>query len=297
MSGRLRLQQLLEHLYVLIPVLDDQKHYWVGTDEVEKLLRRGEGWLAEHPERELITRRYLKHRRDLVRSAAEQLQDDSAPAVEGIDQELDREEQSLETALNLNQQRLNSVRDHLVASGAERVLDLGCGEGRLLELLLAERQFKEIVGMDVSWRVLRIASERLRIEQLPEMQRKRITLMQGSLIYRDRRLEGFDAAAIVEVIEHLDPFRLESFTRVVFGAMRPTTVVITTPNSDYNVNWPSLPAGRFRHADHRFEWSREEFDNWCRQVAERFEYQYTIHTVGPVDDATGSPTQLARFTR
>lgn len=245
----------------------------------------------------MITRRYLKHRRDLVRSAAEHLEEDSAPAIEGIDQELDLQEQSLEKSLNLNQQRLNTVRDHLVASGAARVLDLGCGEGKLLELLLAERQFTEIVGMDVSWRVLRIAHERLRLEQLPEMQRKRIQLLQGSLIYRDRRLEGFDAAAIVEVIEHLDPFRLESFTRVVFGAIRPTTIIITTPNSDYNVNWPTLPAGRFRHADHRFEWSRQEFDAWCSQVAERFEYQYSIHTVGPVDDTTGSPTQLARFTR
>jgi 3' terminal RNA ribose 2'-O-methyltransferase Hen1 len=55
-----RLQDLLAHMYVLLPVLDDDKHYWVDDDEIDKLLHRGGEWLAAHPERELITTRYLR---------------------------------------------------------------------------------------------------------------------------------------------------------------------------------------------------------------------------------------------
>ena len=83
------------------------------------------------------------------------------------------------------------------------------------------------------------------------------------LTYRDEKLAGFDAAAIVEVIEHLDPARLAAFERVVFQQARPRTVVLTTPNKEYNVKWETLPAGAMRHGDHRFEWTRDEFQDWC----------------------------------
>jgi 3' terminal RNA ribose 2'-O-methyltransferase Hen1 len=298
LSAAKRVAELLAHLYVLIPVLDDEKHYWVGDDEVEKLLRHGEGWLAAHPERDLITRRYLKHRHSLVRDAIARLvieedpdEDDVVPA------ERDAEERALERPLSLHEQRLTAVAAILRDSGAVSVVDLGCGEGRLLRQLLAERQFTRLVGMDVSYRSLETAADRLKLDHMPPKQRERIALIHGSLMYRDARLSGFDAAAVVEVIEHLDRPRLAAFERVAFEFARPRLIVVTTPNAEYNVRWPSLPAGRFRHRDHRFEWTRAEFERWAAGVGERFGYAVRVAPVGPVDGEVGAPTQMAIFTQ
>ncbi|MEO6848154.1 MAG: 3' terminal RNA ribose 2'-O-methyltransferase Hen1 [Chthoniobacterales bacterium] len=292
LKGTLPLQLLLKHLYVLIPILDNNKHYWVGDDEVEKLLSKGEGWLSSHPEKELITHRYLRYQRSLIDSALERLIDDT---IEPEEEDELRDEVEIETQLSLNEQRLGTVLSVLKASGASRVLDLGCGEGRLIKLLIGEKQFEEIVGMDVSHRMLEIAMRNLRFERLPEWQKKRLKLIQGSLIYRDERLAGFDAAAIVEVIEHLDPPRLHAFERAVFEFSKPKTVIITTPNSEYNVKWPTLPGGKFRHSDHRFEWSRAQFQTWAQGVAERFGYQVRFLSVGSEDTEVGSPTQMGVF--
>lgn len=302
LSATTRLAELLAHLYVLLPVLDDEKHYWVGDDEVEKLLRHGAGWLAAHPERDLIARRYLRHRRSLVREAVARLvaaeeADDDTPDDTTATIPADAEERAGERAPSLHDQRLGAVLGVLRASGATSVVDLGCGEGRLLRLLLEEGKFTRIVGMDVSHRSLEIAHDRLRVERMPDRQRQRLTLLHGSLVYRDRRLEGFDAAAVVEVIEHLDPPRLRAFERVLFEFARPSTVVLTTPNAEYNVRFPTLAAGTFRHRDHRFEWTRDEFEAWVASVARRFGYAARVAPVGPVDDAVGAPTQMGIFTR
>ncbi|MGH8019474.1 MAG: methyltransferase domain-containing protein [Opitutaceae bacterium] len=183
----------------------------------------------------------------------------------------------------------------LKASGAQSILDLGCGEGKLLRRLLGEKQFIRITGMDVSHRALGVAADKLRLEQLAPMQRERITLLHGSLTYRDQRLAGFDAAAVIEVIEHLDPPRLAAFERVLFECARPKTVVLTTPNREYNVMWKTLPAGRFRHRDHRFEWTRAEFRAWAEAMAARFGYGVRFMSIGPEDPAVGAPTQMAVF--
>ena len=291
------LRQLLSHLYVLVPVLDNDKHYWVGDDEVEKLLRHGEGWLASHPEREAITRRYLKHQRSLVDDALARLVDESELDPDGAAEAHALEEEAVERNISLNEQRLGSVLAALKASGAARVLDLGCGEGRLLQALLKEKQFAEIVGMDVSHRVLEIAHDRLRYDRLPPVQKERLRLLHGSLIYRDQRLSGFDAAAVVEVIEHLDAPRLAAFERVLFECAKPKQIVITTPNREFNVKWETLPAGNFRHRDHRFEWTREEFQEWATRVATRFGYTVRFLPVGPEDSVVGSPTQMGVFAR
>ncbi len=297
LSATVRLVELLRHLYVLVPVLDDAKHYWVGDDEVEKLLRQGEGWLADHPERDLITRRYLKHRPSLTRAALARLVAEEEPDPDAAAEARDAEEQVAEERIGLNQQRLGAVAAALRASGAKRVVDLGCGEGRLLRMLLQDRQFEEILGMDVSIRSLEIARDRMKLDDLPTRQRGRIRLIHGSLMYRDPRLAGWDAAAVVEVIEHLDPPRLRAFERVVFEFAQPGTVVMTTPNQEYNTTWETLPAGAFRHRDHRFEWTRAEFQGWAGEVAERFGYVVRFLPVGPEDPALGAPTQMAVFTR
>ncbi len=294
LKATVRLSDLLSHLYVLIPVLDDEKHYWVGDDEVDKLLRHGAGWLPAHPEREVIVSRYLRRQRHLMRAAVEQLTRDEAPDADEVEAAHDAEEAAVEKPLSLHEQRLATVQNVLKASGARRVLDLGCGEGRLLRMLIKDKQFEEIVGMDVSHRCLQIANERL--QRLPPMQQARVKLLQGALTYRDERLRGFDAAAIVEVIEHLDPARLAAFSRAVFEFARPATIVITTPNAEYNVQWESLPAGKMRHKDHRFEWTRAEFEAWSKEVAARFGYAVNFAPIGPEDEEVGAPSQMGIFT-
>ena len=295
LEAQVRLRDLLSHLYVLIPVLDDDKHYWVGDEEVEKLLRHGAGWLPGHPEREAITNRYLKRQGRLTRAALARLAEEDQPDPDSEVAVRDVEEEVVEERISLNQQRLGTVMSALRASGAKRVLDLGCGEGQLLRLLLEDRSFAEIVGVDVSYRALEKAREKLRVERLPERQKERLKLLQGSLTYRDERLAGYDAAAVVEVVEHLDPPRLAAFERVLFEFARPGTVVMTTPNAEYNVKWESLPAGKFRHRDHRFEWTREQFQSWASGVAAQFGYGVRFLPVGPDDPQVGSPTQMALF--
>lgn len=297
LTGEVRLQDLLTHIYVLIPVLDNEKHYWVGDDEVEKLLRHGGGWLASHPEREEIAKRYLKYRRDLAKDALARLVDEETPDPDAVAVNNDSEEQAVERTLNLHEQRLNTVLAALKSANAKRVLDLGCGEGKLLRTLLQEQSFQEIVGVDVSHRALQIAHERLRLERLPSRQRDRIKLVHGSLTYRDKRLSGFDAAAVVEVIEHLDQPRLAAFERVLFEFAKPATVVLTTPNVEYNVRFETLPAGAFRHKDHRFEWTRAEFNQWAKPIAEKHGYTVRFLPVGPEDTEVGAPTQMAVFDR
>jgi 3' terminal RNA ribose 2'-O-methyltransferase Hen1 len=291
------LSELLAHLYVLVPVFDNAKHYFVGEDELEKLLAKGSGWLAGHPDKEEITRRYLKFRPSLYRQALARLVQEEQPTEVDADERrpADRSEEVLERPLSLNEQRLGAVLAALRASRARRVLDLGCGEGRLLRELLQDKQFEEIVGMDVSIRSLETARDRLNLDRVPERQAARIKLLHGSLIYRDRRLEGFDATAVVEVVEHLDPPRLSAFERAVFEFARPGTVVLTTPNREYNVLWENVGAGRFRHPDHRFEWTRAEFRDWAEGLAGRFGYAVRLQPIGPVDEVVGSPTQMAVF--
>jgi 3' terminal RNA ribose 2'-O-methyltransferase Hen1 len=297
LEATLPLHQLMSHLYVLMPVLDNDKHYWVGDDEVAKLLRHGEGWLATHPEREAITRRYLKHQRSLVTNALAQLMDEDDTHPDETANIHTQEEEAVERALSLNEQRLGTVLAVLKASGAQSVLDLGCGEGRLLSRLLKERQFTRIVGLDVSHRALEMAAENLHYDRLPTLQKERIKLLHGSLMYRDERLAGFESAAVVEVIEHLDPPRLAAFERVLFECARPGTVVITTPNREYNVKWETLPVGKFRHRDHRFEWTRAEFQEWAKRLAALFSYTVRFLPVGPEDAAVSSPTQMGVFER
>ena len=294
LRGAVRLRDLLSHLYVLIPVTDDAKHYWVGDDEVEKLLKHGETWLAQHPERETIVRRYLRHQRSLTGAALARISADEDPDPDLTEEAHDAEEEAVEERVSLHQQRHGAVLAALRSCGAHRVLDLGCGEGRLLETLARDTTFEEIVAVDVSFSSLERAERRLR--RLPPRLRDRVTLLHGALTYRDRRLANFDAAAVVEVIEHLDPPRLAAFEQVLFTHARPRTVLITTPNAEYNVKFESLPAGKFRHRDHRFEWTRAEFQEWANTVASRHGYQVDLLPIGPLDLELGAPSQMAIFT-
>ncbi|MFF7333577.1 3' terminal RNA ribose 2'-O-methyltransferase Hen1 [Streptomyces sp. NPDC008150] len=346
-SRTLTLAEALRHLYVLLPVLDDAKHYWVSDDEVDKLLRSGEGWLAGHPEQRLITNRYLSRRWSLTRQATERLElvrlaeaDDTqveqidnavadepdpdpaeasdgtgtpqaraaattaeagvaaaedaetAPTAEGTPEAADAPGRPTPLAVLRRDAILHALR----AAGAGRVLDLGCGQGQLVQALLKEPLFTEVVGVDVSMRALTIASRRLKLDRMGERQASRVRLLQGSLVYNDKRLKGYDAAVLSEVIEHLDLPRLPALEYAVFGSARPRTVIVTTPNVEYNVRWETLPTGHARHGDHRFEWTRAEFRAWATAVSERHGYDVEFVAVGPDDPEVGPPTQLAAFT-
>ncbi|GLW53229.1 3' terminal RNA ribose 2'-O-methyltransferase Hen1 [Kitasatospora phosalacinea] len=356
LTGTLRLADALQHLYVLLPVLDGAKHYWVAPDEVDKLLAAGHGWLAAHPERALITRRYLSRRWSLTKLAMERLAlarlaeaDDREAeeidnAVPDVPETLDAPEApehpdaattpeevtaiaptdptdptepptdqaaptgptgpdapsgpdapATERSESLAAQRRTAILAALARTGAARVLDLGCGQGELVGALLKEPRVTEVLGVDVSSRALTIAARRLHLDRMPERLARRVKLVQGALTYTDARLKGYDAAVLCEVIEHLDLPRLPALEYAVFGAARPAAVVVTTPNAEYNVRWESLPAGRMRHDDHRFEWSRAEFAAWAERVAADYGYGVELEPVGPVDPEVGAPTQLAHF--
>jgi len=285
-SGKVRLRDLLKHLYVLIPVFDRQKHYWVGKDEVQKLLRIGEDWLPNHPEKEYIVGRYFNRQRSLINMMLDRL----------VSNDIVDECKHVEKSPNLNTQRMDSVIEVLKRCGAKRVIDIGCGEGHLLRKLVADKQFTNIAGMDVSHVALKRANERLKLDQAGDLILERVQLFQGSLTYKDSSLTGYDAACIIEVMEHLDISRLNAFERVLFEFTKPPIVVLTTPNKEYNANYTNLEEDKLRHTDHRFEWTRAEFQNWANHVAEKFGYTVEFSDIGINDKNHGAPTQMGVFT-
>ncbi|WP_194900002.1 3' terminal RNA ribose 2'-O-methyltransferase Hen1 [Catenulispora pinisilvae] len=347
LTGTLRLSDALSHLFVLLAALDGAKHYWVGNDEVDKLVRVGEGWLGTHPLRAMIARRYLARRQPLVREALARLaevdevepealdnavgfeeepaadiacstqdtphpprglthqekvdgQSESAPESAATPTEVNESDPKLRQASERKQSLATARREAVVEAlhevEAARVLDLGCGEGALLRDLLKDKAFSEVVGIDVSARALQIAARKLRVDRLPERVQARLTLRQGALTYTDAQLAGYDAAVLMEVIEHVDPHRLSALEHAVFRAAHPRAVVVTTPNAEYNVRYETLEAGRFRHSDHRFEWTRAEFRGWAERVAAAHGYAVRFKPVGEVDPELGPSTQLALFT-
>lgn len=297
LSATCRLSELLNHLYVLLPVLDRDKHYWIGKDEIEKLLAKGEGWLKAHPEREQIVTRYMGRRRSLAREALARLVMDEDPNPDETAAAQEAEEEALEERISLNERRYRAVLEALKETGARSVVDLGCGEGKLLKRLYQERGFDKVAGVDASTRSLEIAARRLYLDRMTERQRERIDLFQGALTYRDKRISAYDAACLVEVIEHLDPPRLPALERAVFQCANPRTVIVTTPNREYNAKFEGMAEGTLRHRDHRFEWTRAEFGEWAAGVCERSDYAVRFVPIGEEDDEHGSPTQMAVFTR
>ena len=290
LSGTVRLQDLLKHLYTLIPVFDTQKHYYVSSEEIDKLLFHGEGWLKDHPKREYITSRYLNKVRRLINKALPQLHDEHEAVLEVTDNPEKPEK------VSLNSTRLNAVMDVVRACGAKSVIDMGCGEGNLTRLLIREKQIAKVSAFDVSFNVLERAKAKLKLESLHETLRDKLTLFQSSLTYRDKRFEGFDCACAIEVIEHMDESRLTAFARVLFEFSRPNTVIITTPNVDYNINYENMKENTMRHTDHRFEWNQTQFTDWVNSICESYGYEVEIRNVGDCDESGNTPTQMGRFT-
>ncbi len=299
LTGTLRLADALTHLYVLIPVLDNYKHYWVGDDEVEKLIAKGGAWLQAHPERDLVANRYLRRRR-YAREALTVLDEKFGLAADDADSEDEaaaKGEEALEKPLGLNAQRYEAVKGALKRAGARKVCDLGCGEGRLLSKLMKERDFERILGVEVSTIELEKAERQLKLNRMSPSQRERIDIVRGSLVYDDDRLKGYDAITLIEVIEHIDAERLDALERVVFGVARPSAVIVSTPNFEYNALFEGMAPGELRHADHRFEWTRHEFETWAAGVCARRGYSAAFEGVGEAHPDHGYPTQIGVFTR
>ncbi|MBG0830816.1 3' terminal RNA ribose 2'-O-methyltransferase Hen1 [Planomonospora sp. ID67723] len=333
LRGEVRLADALNQLYVLLPVLDDAKHYWIAPDEVDKLIRAGESWLAAHPERGLITRRYLGRRWTLARTAfarlaelGDDVEEDLEPPVEEEPAAPGEEDLTVlapdpatpldpagggavppepgeplaAAARDAAEKRpLNTLRREAVAAvlrelGTHTVIDLGCGTGQLVGALLADPAFTRVAGADVSAHALAVAARKLGLDRMPDRQRERLELFQGALTYTDERFAGYDAAVLMEVVEHVDLPRLPALERVVFGAARPGHVVVTTPNAEYNVRYEFLTG--MRHPDHRFEWTRAEFAAWAAKVCDEYRYTVAFRPVGDDDPELGPPTQMAVFT-
>ena len=288
LTHTLPLQDLLRHIYILLPVLDNDRHFWISQQDIAVLMEKGQGWLENHPERELITRRYFKNIRKLASEALLRLAGEEA---------LNLDAPTSPFRESLHDQRLQKAFELLRDSGAQKVLDIGCGEGKLLKRLLQDSQFQQVAGTDVSFSSLLQARDNLHLDDASPALRQRVSLFQGSVTYKDERLTGYDAVALVEVIEHLDEERLPAMEQVVFGYAGPGTVVISTPNAEYNVIFERLAQEAFRHQDHRFEWTRSQFQNWCNTICSTYGYHVVIAPVGPEEEKVGAPSQIAVFTK
>ena len=295
-SGTVKLSRLLNHIYVLIPVFDKQKHYYTSEDEIRKLLEHGEGWLADHPYKEKITRRYFAAKGSYARKALDTLLSDEDVEDVALENEENADiSEEKEARVSLNSRRMEAVKNAVLASGATSVIDLGCGECRLTSLLLNEPQITKVTACDISVSVLEKAAQRLHLDRMQTFRKNKLTLMQASLTYRDKRFEGYDCACVIEVIEHIEPMRIPAFERAVFEFAAPRTVILTTPNREYNANYENMPENTLRHGDHRFEWTREEFRQWTEHICEKFGYTCEISGIGDVDENLGTPTQMGVF--
>lgn len=247
-----------------LPVFDVNKHYWVGDTEIQKLKDKGGKWLRDHPYSEEIIQRYLINLRRLTRDAIEILLDEQQDEHIESESKAGHAEQEIEKKISFNKERMKVVSE-------------------------------KICGMNVSNRELKLAKERLKFEDLPDRVRSRLDFTIGSAIYKDDRFSGYDAITLIEVIEHIDENRLLHLERSIFEYASPNVVIVTTPNFEYNVNFENLSVGAFRHGDHRFEWTRRQFETWASAVADKNRYKVSFSAIGPIDDKNGSPTQMGVF--
>ena len=194
----------------------------------------------------------------------------------------------------LHAQRLDAVEAVLRDGGARTVLDLGCGDGALVLRLAAAPELVRIVGVEPQ--APRLAELRRQLEDAPSADAGKVELIEASLTDRAAIRTGFDAAVMVETLEHLPPERLGAVERAVFCDMAPGLVVVTTPNADFN-ELLGVPGHRRRHPDHRFEWGRARLARWAEGVAARHGYAARRLDIAATHPQLGGPTQMAVFTR
>ena len=195
---------------------------------------------------------------------------------------------------SLHEERLTIVLDALRARGAARILDLGCGDGPLLLALAGDSYFTQITGLDISRKALEACAQNLAQANIALEQR--VSLLNESFADANPKFQGYDAAVLLETIEHIPPDRLSKVERAVFSGFRPGVVLITTPNRECN-EILGVPSHRLRHPGHEFEWDRAKFQAWAQGVAARSGYHAAFMGLGPAHPVLGSPNQMALFTR
>lgn len=285
LTGHQTLQNAMRHLFILIPVMDNYKHYYMDKSEVDKLERYGAGWLDDHPMRDLIIKRSLKFK-ELIREVA-------VPQKEVFIKEESETVEETEVKVRLNEQRYQTIVDIVTnLPHKETVVDFGSGEGKLSVRLGFAPGVKEILAVEPS-----------QMSQLRAMQKwdkarasegfLAPTQVWGSLFYFDTRLCDKDVMILSEVIEHIDEFRLPPIMETVFVQYTPKTIIINTPNYEYNVVYEMQD--NLRHRDHRFEWTREQFNSWCNELSAKYKYSVNIGGIGEEDQDFGFPTQIAVF--
>lgn len=287
LTGRQTLQNAIRHLFILIPVLDNYKHYYMDKSEVDKLERYGTGWLDDHPMRDLIIKRALKFK-ELISEVAspkkeDLLQGDSEPVEES------------EIKVRLNEQRYQTIVDIVTKlPQKETVVDFGSGEGKLSVRLGFIPGVKEVLAVEPSQ-----VSQLRAIRKIDKVRSSEgfvaPTQVWGSLFYFDTRLCDKDVMILSEVIEHIDEYRLAPIIETVFAQYSPKTLIINTPNYEYNVVFEMKD--NLRHSDHRFEWTREQFSLWCKELGARYNYSVNIGGIGEEDTDHGFPTQIAIFSK
>ncbi|MGG3466792.1 3' terminal RNA ribose 2'-O-methyltransferase Hen1 [Neobacillus pocheonensis] len=281
-KGKQTVQRALRHVSILMPVMDNYKHYYIDEREIEKLDRYGEGWLNSHPLKSMILKRSLRFQNMISQSRF-------------YEKETKNLGDAKPTKIRLNELRYEAIVKHVNAlSNKATIVDLGAGEGKLSVLLGFVDGVKEIFSVEPSNKSRLRAMERF--EQSKEkrgfLEPKSIT---GSLFYLDERLSNKDVIILCEVIEHIDEHRLPKIFETIFKDYRPGVLMVTTPNQEYNIVYEMDEA--MRHGDHRFEWTRAEFKERCEQWSSPFSYQLSFHGIGEEHPFYGHPTQMAIFTR
>ena len=279
LRGTKTLHESLRQLFVLIPVLDNYKHYYIDEKEIEKLERYGEGWLENHPLRDFIYRKSLRFKE--LYSQVESQKPAGEPEVQV-------------KKARLNELRYEKIAETVSQLKPESVVDFGSGEGKLSERLGLIAGVREILAVEPSQSAAVKAAARFHKAQENEHFTMPKTLW-GSLFYFDERLQGKDAIILCEVIEHIDEDRLPKAMDTILHAYRPGALIITTPNREYNDVYEMEE--RFRHTDHRFEWTRAEFQQWCLERNNQEFYGLQFEGIGEEHDLQGHPTQMCIFTR
>ena len=277
LSGITSLQKGLQQLFLIIPVLDNYKHYFIDESEIEKLNRYGEGWLEEHPQKEFIVRRALRFKE-----------------IYGQLEEQDHSEKQIHP-IPLNELRYEKIVDSVKKLPIKRnIVDFGSGEGKLSARLGFVDKVEEILAVEPS-EAARLKALK-RFEKL--MDQKGFVapkMIWGSLFYFDERLKNKDVIILCEVIEHIDEERLPKAMDLIFEQYYPASLIITTPNKEYNHVYQM--AESMRHNDHRFEWSRDEFRQWCIRMNHSERYELSFEGIGNEDETYGFPTQMCTFIR
>ncbi|HWO95040.1 MAG TPA: 3' terminal RNA ribose 2'-O-methyltransferase Hen1 [Bacillus sp. (in: firmicutes)] len=286
LKGQITVQQALRHLFILIPVLDNYKHYFIDEKEIEKIQRYGEGWLDEHPLRSYIIEQSLRFK-ELI---------NKVPISSSIVTENKvNDDVSAPPKIRLNEQRYQAIIDKVESLPLnQKVVDFGSGEGKLSVRLGMVPNVQEILAVEPSESSQLRALERFE-KAAGKDQFVCPTPIWGSLFYYDERLRGKDIIILCEVIEHIDEFRLPNIMKTIFGEYRPNALIVTTPNHEYNAVYDMDE--NMRHADHRFEWTRGEFKDWCETWIAKFPYSMQLQGIGQEHEEYGFPTQMCTFVR